>query len=82
MQIRADVTGRTYLRPAVGESAFGSAILAAASTVFGDLQEAAAAMVRIERTFEPNAAHRARYDELFAVFCGELVARGYMRGPL
>jgi sugar (pentulose or hexulose) kinase len=80
MQVRADVTGRTYLRPEVGESAFGSAILAAAWTVFGDLQEATAAMVRIERRFEPSAAHRARYDELFSVFRSELAARGYMRG--
>lgn len=78
MQCRADATGRTLHRPVVAESAFGSAILAAAGTVYDNLDAAIAAMVRVERSFSPNRKVATRYDELFQRFCEELQRRGYM----
>ncbi len=77
MQIRADVTGRVVHRPACPESAFGSAVLAAAGTDLGSLAQATSAMVRVERSFAPDSARRDRYDELYATFCGEIDGRGY-----
>jgi len=77
MQLRADVTGRVYHRPACPESAFGAAILAAAPD-HADLPSAVRAMVRIERTFEPNGATRERYDAIHERFKLELIRRGIM----
>ena len=77
MRCRADATGRVMHRPACPESAFGSAILAAAASVHADLPDAIARMVRIDRTFEPDPARTDRYDELFGWFCAEMQRRGY-----
>ncbi|MBI2827513.1 MAG: FGGY-family carbohydrate kinase [Planctomycetia bacterium] len=78
MQCRADVTGRVVHRAAAPESAFGSAVLAAAGTVYKGLPEAIHAMVRIERSFEPSVGQAAGCDELFAAFRSELDKRGYV----
>ena len=77
MQCRADVTGRRVHRPACPESAFGSAVLAAAGTVYGDLWEAVGKMVQIERSFEPDLERGGFYDELFGRFCDEIDRRGW-----
>jgi len=76
-QCRADASGRVFHTPACPESAFGSAVLAAAAAHRGDVWEAAAAMVRIEKTFAPRHALRSRYDALYERFRGELRRRGY-----
>lgn len=77
MQCRADATGRVVHRPAFPESAFGSAVLAAAGTAFGDVWQAVGRMVRIERSFEPDSGCAGRYDELYARFCAEIDRRGW-----
>jgi len=77
MQCRSDATNRILHRPVCPESAFGSAILAAAGTFYSDIKEAIREMVQVERTFHPNGQHRARYDELYGRFCEELAGRGY-----
>ena len=77
MQCRADATGRVVHRPAFPESAFGSAVLAAAGTEFGDVWQAVGQMVRIERSFEPDRGRAGRYDELYARFCAEIDQRGW-----
>ena len=78
MQCRADACGRVVHRPACPESAFGSAILAAAGTLYNnDLWAAVQHMARIERSFVPDPARAERYDELFAGFGAELDQRGY-----
>lgn len=74
-QCRADATGRLFHRPATPESAFGSAILAAAGAHFGDLGEAIRSMVRVERTFEPDQTRIAAYDDLYGQFVEELSRR-------
>ena len=78
MQCRADATGRTFHRPACPESAFGSAILAAAGAGHVGVWEALNRMVHAERTFVPNCDHAERYHELFGSFRAELVKRGYL----
>ena len=77
MQLRADVTGRPLHRPACPESAFGSAVLAAAMH-FGGVPHATAALVRLEATFAPGPVKTVRYDELYGRFCEELRRRGYL----
>ena len=77
MQCRADVTGRPVHRPACAESAFGSAVLAAAGGHYGDVWSAIESMVRVERSFTPDAAKRTTYDEYYAAFRAEMKNRGY-----
>jgi sugar (pentulose or hexulose) kinase len=80
-QLRADVTGRTYHRPAVPESAFGSAVLAAAAVVHGGLWPAVDAMVAIERTFRPDPARHERLSTYHRRFRAALERRGYRSLP-
>ena len=77
MQCRADVTGRVVHRPVSPESAFGTAILAAAGSRYAGLAEAIERMVRIERTFRPNPARTGHYDAAYTRFRAELEERGY-----
>jgi len=79
-QLRADVTGRLLHRPACPESAFGSAVLAAANH-FGGVRPAIAAMVRREATFAPDPAKMVYYDEIYGRFCEALMDRGYLPSP-
>ncbi len=78
MQCRADATGRVIHRPAYPESAFGSAVLAAAGTLFGQPWEAVSTMVRLDRSFPPQPQHRAAYDELYSRFTAQLRERGWI----
>ena len=79
MQLRADVTGRTLHRPRCHESAFGSAILAAANTVHGGLWDAMGRMLVVERSFHPDALRGPRYDELYGSFRHRLEQEGYLK---
>ncbi len=79
MQCRADATGRVMHRPRGHESAFGSAILAAAGTVFSSLAEATDAMTHVTRTFQPTASVEAHYADLYERFREELSRRGYLQ---
>ena len=67
-QIVADVLGVAVKVPAVKEStALGAAICAGLGVgLYASLAEAAAQIVRFERTVEPQPAARAAYDEHFA----------------
>jgi sugar (pentulose or hexulose) kinase len=78
MQCRADVSGRVMHRPACGQSAFGTAVLAAAGTHYANLDEAIRRMVRIEKSFPPNPQHAACYDRLYDRYLAELRKRGYL----
>ena len=78
MQCRADVTRRLIYRPRVPESAFGSAILAAAGTIFSSLDEATAAMAHQAQTFAPAAGMETHFDELYQRFGDELRRCAYL----
>jgi sugar (pentulose or hexulose) kinase len=60
----------------------GSAIVAAAGIgAHDDARRAIAAMTRIDRVIEPDAANRARYDELFATYTALYPALKSVRHP-
>jgi FGGY-family pentulose kinase len=67
LQIHADVLQQpVHLTRETESCALGSALVAAVRAgVFSDFDTAAREMVTIERLVEPNAAHRAVYDDLF-----------------
>ena len=81
LQIRADVLGRTVLRPALTGAAAGAAILAAGLERYEGLEDAARAMVRIEKEVAPRPQFAAPYDEKFARFREECMGRGYLERP-
>jgi sugar (pentulose or hexulose) kinase len=79
-QLRASILGRTLIRPMVPETAMGAAVLAAAGCWHGGVSQSAAAMVRAEAVFEPEAGWQAAYAEIYPRFTAELARRGYLDG--
>lgn len=77
-QLRADVTGQTIHRPAVAESVFGAALLAASGALEESLGCVTERMVCIEKSFFPNVSRAALYEERFEEFGKELRGRGYL----
>jgi len=69
-QMRADILGVPVDVPAVPDTApVGAGILAAVGIgAHPDAQRAIHAMVRITTRVKPRMAHRARYDELYAIY--------------
>jgi xylulokinase len=67
-QIRADVLQRRLERVAnLDSGVLGAAMLAGVGNgLFEDIAQAANAMVKVERVFEPDATQVARHDEGFA----------------
>ncbi|MFT4541664.1 MAG: sugar (pentulose or hexulose) kinase [Planctomycetota bacterium] len=78
MQLRSDVSGRRFHRPQCPESAFGSAVLAAANTLHDGLWQAMRSMLRTEASFHPDLNRHEQYSELFARFRERLLERGYL----
>ena len=77
-QIRADVLGKRLVEPAVAETAFGSLLLAGTKAMGRTLSEAADAMVRPARVFEPDKEKHRQYTELYDEFCDMCRSRGYI----
>jgi L-ribulokinase len=76
MQIYADVTGReikiadSTQTPALGAAMFGAVAAGAAAGGYDNIVDAAEQMARVrEETFQPNSAHTAVYDKLYAEYC-------------
>ena len=76
-RIRASVLGKRMVKPAVTDTAFGAAVLAAAATWYGGLGSAASSMVRVAETIDPEPAWREAYAERYAAFHQALEQRGY-----
>ncbi len=70
VQLWADILGRPLTRPVVTEAgALGAAIIAGVgSGQFGAYSEAVEAMVKLERTFEPDMAVHAAYAEWYGAY--------------
>ncbi len=66
-QIVADVTGKPVKVPVVKEAtALGAAILAGVGVgIWSSVEEAAAATVKWDKTYQPDPANKAVYDELY-----------------
>jgi xylulokinase len=82
IQICADIMGRPFLRPEITEAgALGAAIIAGVgSGTFDSFASGTRAMVRLGRTFEPDAQRQRLYDARFDRYreLGPLM-RGYLR---
>ena len=68
VQICADIFGQTFTRPVVTEAgALGAAIIAGVgSGVFENFEQGVAAMVKLERTFEPDSQMHERYQTRYS----------------
>jgi xylulokinase len=82
VQTCADIFGQPFTRPVVTEAgALGAAIIAGVgSGIFESYTQAVAAMVSLERTFEPDLARHARYQARYRYYqrLGPLMA-DYLR---
>ncbi|GAB3413316.1 FGGY-family carbohydrate kinase [Flindersiella endophytica] len=76
-QLQADIIGREVAVPATADSAFGMAVVAAASA-YGSLAAAAAALVRVRHGFQPRPEVAARLDEAYDRWRNELRRRGWL----
>jgi xylulokinase len=67
-QLKADVSGRQVLEPAVRDAELLGNLCTGAAALgkYGSAGEAAAALVKTDRAFYPDEKKRLRYDELFA----------------
>ena len=77
-QIRADVLGRTLVRPEKTGGAIGAAILAAAGTWHAGVIPAARAMVHPAESVPPRSAMVPLYSERYQCFRHECATRGYL----
>jgi sugar (pentulose or hexulose) kinase len=77
-QVRASVLHKALLQPAVTETAFGAAVIAASGCWYPTISQAAGQMVKISQSIEPNAAWQPTYEDRYAVFIDELKRRGYL----
>jgi xylulokinase len=66
VQTCADIMGRPFVRPRITEAgALGAAIIAGVGNGVFSFEEGVEAMVRLERTFEPDPQRQARYESRF-----------------
>ncbi len=77
-QIRADILGRTLVRPEMTGGAMGAAIIAAAGTWYEGLIPAARAMVWLVERVEPRPTLAAAYEARYQQFKEACAARGYL----
>lgn len=68
-QILCDVLGRSLIKPAIEDAAFGSALIAGVAIgVFSDWEEAVSTCVRADDVLHPQPDVHALYDELFVIY--------------
>lgn len=75
LQLRADILGKTILRPRVPEAAMGMTMLSAASDLGGGLAARFRAMMAIDLEVRPREEHRGAYDEGYETFRSEIESR-------
>ena len=81
-QLRADVLGRPVAVVEQAESAFGMAVLAAASTAGRSVADVAAEMVAVRDVVQPRPQHADRLKATYARFVDELERRGWLEPAL
>jgi xylulokinase len=69
-QLKADITGKEVLTPLQPEAELtgGAALGATALGYYASVGEAAAAMVRMGKTYRPNVQHTSLYDSMFSEY--------------
>ncbi len=78
MKIRANVLGRPVYKMSHTSGALGAAIVAASQVHFSNLTEAAGAMTRPDKCFEPEDRLAGAYRVQYEKFLDELIKRGYI----
>jgi sugar (pentulose or hexulose) kinase len=78
MQIRADVLGMECARAANASAAMGSAIVAASLTIFNNIKEASAQMIRLDRVISPRTHMVLHYSDLYAGFLDACRRHGFV----
>ncbi|QBD76505.1 hypothetical protein EPA93_10985 [Ktedonosporobacter rubrisoli] len=78
LRIRASVSQRPFVVPAIADPAMGVAVLAAAGRLHADLGSATRAMVQISQEVQPDPAWISQYEERYSRFKDELRQRGYL----
>jgi xylulokinase len=70
IQLCADILGRPFVRPKITEAgALGAAIIAGVGAgVFSSFEAGVEAMVRLERTFEPNPQQQKLYESRYETY--------------
>ena len=70
VQLCADILGRRFVRPAITEAgALGAAVIAGVgSGLFPSFESGVEAMVRLERTFEPDSHQHRLYADWFELY--------------
>jgi xylulokinase len=85
IQLCADILGRPFVRPKITEAGIlGAAILAGAGAgIFPSLEAGVETMVKLDRTFEPDARKQALYERRFEKY-KQLwpLLKDYVRGLL
>lgn len=77
-QLRADINGRSLVRPATTGGAMGAAIIAAAGQWYEGLIPAARAMVQVVEQIDPRPAMVAEYEARYQQFRQACTDRGYI----
>ncbi|MCG2614848.1 FGGY-family carbohydrate kinase [Terrimonas sp. NA20] len=75
LKIRSSISNVPVCKMKNVSGAAGAAILAASQSLYGSLEEAAAAMVNPELTIEPDLRLAEAYDQKYKLFIEELKAR-------
>jgi sugar (pentulose or hexulose) kinase len=75
-RVRATMLGRELVVPRIAEPAFGMAVLA--SSASRPLSDALAAMVKIDRTYEPDPRNAARSADCYLRLVESLEHRGWL----
>jgi len=70
IQVCADIMGRPFVRPKITEAGtLGAAIIAGTGRgVFSSFEDGVEAMVRLERTFEPDPQQQKLYESRFEMY--------------
>jgi xylulokinase len=83
VQLSSDIMGMPFIRPAVTEAgSLGTAIMAGSgSGIFSSAEEGVKAMVRLEKSFEPDPVMHSRYGELYEKYTRLWpLMKDYLRG--
>ncbi|MDN5313406.1 MAG: D-ribulokinase [Thermoanaerobacteraceae bacterium] len=82
MKVRASILNKTLLKPQISDPCMGTAVIAASKTIYSDVMEAAANMIKSSEIILPNQNLVKAYEEKYNRFKELMVERGYIRRSL
>lgn len=78
MKARASILNKTLLKPRVSDPCMGTALVAASKTIYSDVMEAAARMVKPSELISPDKILVKAYEEKYNKFREIMVEKGYI----